>query len=102
MWAPNSWRWVVAGLAVTYAGGVLVPVNTRYKGEEVADIVERAHARLCVVADGFLGRSQLDELRCAAADRATGTSTSGGGRCPASPTSQPWSPSAARRPRAPA
>ena len=39
VWAPNTWEWVVAGLAVTYAGGVLVPVNTRYKGEEVADIV---------------------------------------------------------------
>ncbi|ANH37071.1 Long-chain-fatty-acid--CoA ligase FadD13 [Nocardioides dokdonensis FR1436] len=65
LWAPNTWEWVVAGLAVTYAGGVLVPVNTRYKGEEVADIVERSGARLCVVADGFLGRSQVEELRTA-------------------------------------
>ena len=24
LWAPNSWRWEVAGLAVTYAGGSLV------------------------------------------------------------------------------
>ena len=63
LWAPNTWEWVVAGLAVTYAGGVLVPVNTRYKGLEVADIVERSGARLCVVADGFLGRSQVEELR---------------------------------------
>ena len=55
---------------MTYAGGVLVPVNTRYKGEEVADIVERSGARLCVVADGFLGRNQVEELRAAAADRA--------------------------------
>ncbi|MBM7508943.1 acyl-CoA synthetase (AMP-forming)/AMP-acid ligase II [Nocardioides salarius] len=72
VWAPNSWEWVVAGLAVSYAGGVLVPVNTRYKGEEVADVVERSRARLCVVADGFLGRSQVDELRAAAAARGTG------------------------------
>ncbi|MEN8706344.1 MAG: FadD3 family acyl-CoA ligase [Nocardioides marinisabuli] len=65
VWAPNSWRWVVAGLAATYAGGVLVPVNTRYRGEEVADVVARSRARVCVVADGFLGRSQVAELRAA-------------------------------------
>ncbi len=65
LWAPNTWQWVVAGLAVTYAGGVLVPVNTRYRGAEVADVVERSGARLCVVADGFLGRSQVEELRTA-------------------------------------
>ncbi len=72
LWAPNTWEWVVAGLAVTYAGGVLVPVNTRYKGEEVADIVERSGARLCVVADGFLGRSQVEELRAARLARGLG------------------------------
>ena len=63
VWAPNTWEWVVAGLAVTYAGGVLVPVNTRYKGAEVADLVARSGARLVVLADGFLGRSQHAELR---------------------------------------
>jgi acyl-CoA synthetase (AMP-forming)/AMP-acid ligase II len=73
LWAPNTWEWVVAGLAVTYAGGALVPVNTRYKGPEVADIVERSGARLCVVADGFLGRSQVAELRAAVGDRSPAT-----------------------------
>ncbi|MEO5652714.1 MAG: AMP-binding protein [Marmoricola sp.] len=73
LWAPNTWEWVVAGLAVTYAGGALVPMNTRYKGHEVADIVARSGARLCILADGFLGRSQLDELRAAAAEDSTET-----------------------------
>ncbi len=68
VWAPNTWEWVVAGLAVTYAGGVLVPVNTRYKGAEVADLVARSGARLVVLSDGFLGRSQHAELRAAAAE----------------------------------
>ena len=46
LWAPNSIDWAVAALAVSYAGGVLVPANSRYTGHEVADIVERtgAHA----------------------------------------------------------
>ncbi|MEO6471068.1 MAG: FadD3 family acyl-CoA ligase [Aeromicrobium sp.] len=62
LWAPNSIEWVVAGLAVTYAGGTLVPANSRYTAHEVADIVERTHAALVVVADGFLGRTQLADL----------------------------------------
>jgi acyl-CoA synthetase (AMP-forming)/AMP-acid ligase II len=65
VWAPNSIDWVVATLAVTYAGGTLVPVNSRYTGHEAADIVDRTGATLAVVADGFLGRSQIDDLRAA-------------------------------------
>ena len=39
IWAPNSTEWIVAALAITTAGGVLVPVNTRFKGAEAADVV---------------------------------------------------------------
>jgi len=62
LWGPNSTDWAVAALAVSYAGGVLVPVNSRYVGAEVADVVERTSAALVVVHDGFLGRDQLTEL----------------------------------------
>jgi acyl-CoA synthetase (AMP-forming)/AMP-acid ligase II len=65
VWAPNSIDWVIAALAVSYAGGVLVPANSRYTGHEVADIVQRTDARLVVVEDGFLGRSQIAELSTA-------------------------------------
>jgi HIP---CoA ligase len=65
VWAPNSNRWVVHALAVSYAGGVLVPVNSRYTGREVADLVARAAARMAVVEDGFLGRHQVAELAAA-------------------------------------
>jgi HIP---CoA ligase len=68
IWAPNSWEWEVAALAVSYAGGTLVPLNTRYKGHEVVDVLARTRATLVVVADGFLGRSQTDELVDAAAE----------------------------------
>ncbi len=44
LWAPNSIEWVVAGLAVTYAGGTLVPANSRYTAHEVVDLVERTNA----------------------------------------------------------
>src|SRR6478735_10428937 len=62
VWAPNSIEWAVSGLAVSYAGGVLVPVNSRYTGHEVADIVRRTGTRLAVIADGFLGRTQVADL----------------------------------------
>ncbi|HWU23929.1 MAG TPA: FadD3 family acyl-CoA ligase [Nocardioides sp.] len=65
LWGPNSIDWVVAGLAVSYAGAVLVPANSRYLGTEVAELAERTHAALVVVHDGFLGRSQVDELLAA-------------------------------------
>ncbi len=67
LWAPNSTDWVVAALAVSYAGGALVPANSRYTGHEVADLVDRTRARLVVVADGFLGRTQISDLREASA-----------------------------------
>lgn len=62
IWGPNSIDWAVAALAVSYAGGVLVPVNSRYVGHEVADVVERTGAKRVVVHDGFLGRDQVQEL----------------------------------------
>jgi acyl-CoA synthetase (AMP-forming)/AMP-acid ligase II len=68
VWGPNSIDWAVAALAATYAGAVLVPVNSRYVGSEVADIVERTGAALVVVHDGFLGRDQVRELADAGVD----------------------------------
>ncbi|GAB2631389.1 FadD3 family acyl-CoA ligase [Nocardioides ginkgobilobae] len=65
LWAPNSIDWAVTALAVTYAGGVLVPANSRYTGAEVADLVARTAAPVVVLADGFLGRSQRAELAAA-------------------------------------
>ncbi|WP_205472434.1 FadD3 family acyl-CoA ligase [Nocardioides sp. SYSU D00038] len=65
VWAPNSVDWVVAALAVHYAGGTLVPCNSRYTGHEVADLVHRTGARLVLLEDGFLGRTQAADLRAA-------------------------------------
>ncbi len=47
IWAPNSARWIVAVLGLFQAGAVLVPVNTRFKGAEAADILSRSRARAC-------------------------------------------------------
>ena len=65
VWGPNRLEWVIAALAATYAGGTLVPINSRYTGHEAADIVDRTGARLVVLDDGFLGRRQEDDLYAA-------------------------------------
>jgi acyl-CoA synthetase (AMP-forming)/AMP-acid ligase II len=54
VWAPNSLAWIVAALGITSAGGVLVPVNTRFKGAEAADVLGRSGARALFTVRGFL------------------------------------------------
>jgi acyl-CoA synthetase (AMP-forming)/AMP-acid ligase II len=55
IWAPNSLDWVVAALGALSAGASLVPLNTRYKGEEAAWILDRSRAKLTFVSPPFLG-----------------------------------------------
>ena len=54
VWAPNIWEWVVAGLGVHLAGGVLVPVNTRFKGREADYILQKSKARILFTVTDFL------------------------------------------------
>jgi acyl-CoA synthetase (AMP-forming)/AMP-acid ligase II len=68
VWAPNSARWIVAVLGLWRAGAVLVPVNTRFKGAEAADVVARSGARALVTVTDFLGTDHLAMLRSAATE----------------------------------
>ena len=63
IWTFNSVEWVVAMLGSSLAGGVLVPVNTRFKGAEAADILTRSRARVLVTATDFLGTDYVELLR---------------------------------------
>jgi HIP---CoA ligase len=63
IWAPNSTRWIVAVLGVWEAGAVLVPINTRFKGPEAADILERSGTRLLLTVTDFLGTDHVAMLR---------------------------------------
>ncbi|OIJ97923.1 fatty acid--CoA ligase [Streptomyces sp. MUSC 14] len=66
VWAPNSLDWIVAALGAVSAGAVLVPLNTRFKGTEAADVLRRSGARLLFVTGTFLGTSYVASLRRAA------------------------------------
>ncbi len=67
IWAPNSVDWIVSALGAVSAGAVLVPLNTRFKGAEAADVLARSRAKLLFVTGTFLGTSYVASLR-----RATG------------------------------
>ena len=85
VWAPNSLEWIVAALGVTTAGGVLVPVNTRFKGAEAAYVLARSGARVLSRCAGSstpttrrCSRAPASQLPCARAhDPARGRA----GRC---------------------
>ncbi|MFJ3880566.1 FadD3 family acyl-CoA ligase [Streptomyces sp. NPDC090077] len=68
VWAPNTLEWIVSALGAVSAGAVLVPLNTRFKGAEAADILARSRARLLFVTGTFLGTSYVASLRRAAAE----------------------------------
>ncbi|BBX21238.1 fatty acid--CoA ligase [Mycolicibacter terrae] len=55
IWAPNSAEWIIAAFGLLTAGGVLVPVNTRFKAGEAGDVIRRSGARLVLAEKGFLG-----------------------------------------------
>ena len=62
IWSPNTWHWVIACLATHYAGGVVVPLNTRYTASEAADVLARTGAPVLIAAGEFLGADKTADL----------------------------------------
>ncbi len=65
IWAPNATEWVHAALGVYAAGGVIVPLNTRFKGAEAAYILDRAQVKLLFTTTDFLDTNYVELLRAA-------------------------------------
>ena len=75
IWAPNVAEWVIAALGLLSAGAVLVPLNTRFKGREAADILARSGCKLLFCVNGFLGNDytvDASRRRAARAPRTPG------------------------------
>ncbi|MFD7555333.1 FadD3 family acyl-CoA ligase [Streptomyces sp. NPDC059835] len=68
IWAPNSRQWIAAALGAVGAGAVLVPVNTRYKPAEAADVIRRSGARVLFTERGFLGTDYVHDLHASGED----------------------------------
>jgi acyl-CoA synthetase (AMP-forming)/AMP-acid ligase II len=68
LWAPNSAVWITAALGVLAARALLVPLNTRLKGEEASYILAKTDTRVLFAADGFLGNDYVGSIRTVAPD----------------------------------
>ncbi|MEV5548282.1 FadD3 family acyl-CoA ligase [Streptomyces sp. NPDC052309] len=68
VWAPNSRQWITAALGAVSVGAVLVPLNTRYKAAEAADIVRRSGAQVLFTERGFLGTDYVAMLTASGED----------------------------------
>jgi len=63
IWAPNIWEWIVCALAIHTVGGVMVPVNTRYKGIEAAYLLDKSGAKALFTVTDFLDVDYVALLR---------------------------------------
>ena len=63
VWAPNIHQWIEAALGILGAGGVLVPINTRFKGAEAAYVLGKSRARLLFTVTDFLDTDYVALLR---------------------------------------
>ena len=68
IWAPNSVEFIVAALGILGAGAWLVPINTRFKGDEAAYVLRKSGARVLFTVGDFLGIDYVDLLRAADAE----------------------------------
>ncbi|MEU9450394.1 FadD3 family acyl-CoA ligase [Streptomyces sp. NPDC048277] len=60
--APNCAEWIVAALGIQGAGGVVVPLNTRFKAQEISYILRKSGARALFAAASFLGTDYIADL----------------------------------------
>ena len=63
IWAPNSAEWIFAAIGAQLVGGVLVPINTRFKGHEADYVIERSGAKFLFCCNDFLDTNYVHELR---------------------------------------
>ncbi len=68
IWAFNGAEWVIAFLGLSMAGAVLVPINTRFKGREAADLLGRTGATTLVTVTDFLETDYVALLRATEVD----------------------------------
>jgi acyl-CoA synthetase (AMP-forming)/AMP-acid ligase II len=66
LWAPNSASWITAALGIQGAGAWLVPLNTRFKADEAAYVLDRTDAAALFVVEAFMDIDYAGELTRAA------------------------------------
>jgi acyl-CoA synthetase (AMP-forming)/AMP-acid ligase II len=54
IWAPNIWEWAVAAFACHSVGGIVIPLNTRFKGNEAGYVIGVGGASKLFTVTDFL------------------------------------------------
>jgi acyl-CoA synthetase (AMP-forming)/AMP-acid ligase II len=62
IWAPNGLDWILTSFGVYGVGAILVPINTRYKGEEAAGLLRGAEVTMLFTVTDFLGTNYVELL----------------------------------------
>jgi fatty-acyl-CoA synthase len=63
LWLTNCPEWVVCWMACTRLGAVLVPINTRFKPDEVEYILSQSDARVLIAMDRYWDIDYLGMIR---------------------------------------
>lgn len=51
VWGPNSYEWIVAQHAVSKLGGIVVPINSAYKPEELRYCLKKVQVKVLIAAE---------------------------------------------------
>jgi len=73
LWLTNCPEWVVCWMACTRLGAVLVPINTRFKPDEVEYILSQSNARVLIAMDRYWDIDYLGMIRAMAPELAAAT-----------------------------
>ena len=60
VWLPNGIEWVVAVFSLANIGAIFVPVNTRFKTEELEYILKQSDSSALILADRFQKAEFMD------------------------------------------
>ncbi len=63
IWAGNSLEWIYAQLAASFIGAILVPVNTRFRTNELEYILKQSDSTTLLMVNHFLNTDFLAMLK---------------------------------------
>jgi len=63
IWSHNCVEWILAAIGLQAIGGVLVPLNTRFKGPEAAYILNKSGAKILLTVGEFLDTRYVEAAR---------------------------------------
>jgi fatty-acyl-CoA synthase len=73
LWLTNCPEWVVCWMACSRLGAVLVPINTRFKPDEVEYILSQSDARVLIAMDRYWDIDYLGMIRAMVPELAAAT-----------------------------